>query len=84
MIKALGVMTIELAHAACQVAINRLHQQMIVIAHLAKRMDYPIKPLTHSGQHGQPILAIGVAQKNIFTPISTRSDVVKRPSKFKS
>jgi len=61
-----------------------VHYVMRAIGHLAKRMNEPIKPLTHSSQHGQPILATSIAQKDIFTPIPTRSDVIKRPRKFKA
>jgi hypothetical protein len=57
---------------------------MIVIGHLAKCMNHPIKPRTNNVQHRQPIIAIIVTQEDIFPTISARGNVIKGTGEFQS
>jgi hypothetical protein len=68
-VEALGVFAVQLPHSTGQITVHRFYQQMIVIGHLAKSMNHPVKSGTHIAQYLQPITAIFVAQENIFPTI---------------
>jgi hypothetical protein len=78
-IAVLGEYPIELAHALRQIAVRRLDQQVVVIAHQAVRMHHPIERRRHPTQHLQKARAIRIVLIDRLTPIPTRGHVVQRP-----
>ena len=80
----LGVYAIKLAHTRREVAFRRLDHQMIVIGHLAPRMDRPVEPFTTLRQRGQPKRSIRVVVIDIFTSITARRYVIEGTSKFET
>jgi len=83
-IEALGVNTIQVAHAFREIGFGRFDDQMIVIAHLAIGVAYPVESLANLAECFQPRHAIFIRAIDVLAPITSGSDVIERASKFKS
>lgn len=80
----LGIDTVQLAHAAGEIAVRRFNQKVLMIAHQAISMTQPVvllADLAKQAKERRPIIVIFV---NRLTPVTTRGDVIKRAGKFRS
>ena len=48
LVEILRVDPVELSHALGEIRIRRFHEQMIMIAHQAVRMDRPVETINHA------------------------------------
>ncbi len=78
----LRVHAIELAHAGRQIRLRRFNHHVVVIRHLAPRVNAPIEALAHLRQRLQPGAPIPVDEKNIFAAVAARCHVVEAAGKF--
>ena len=83
-VEALGIDTVQLAHAFGEVGIGRFDEQVIMIGHLAISVTDPVEAPADFGKRFEPGEAIVVGQKNILAPIAARGDVIKRAGEFES
>jgi hypothetical protein len=81
-IEALRVHTVELSHPARQVCRGRLDDQVIVVAHQAVGMAPPSEPVDDVRERLQECPPVLVVEKDRFSRIATRSDVVERSSEL--
>jgi len=79
--EALRIDTVELAHALREIAVRGLHQQVVLVPHLAIRMDDPVEALADMAQHLQPQVPILILDINGLPPVSPRGDMVERAGK---
>jgi hypothetical protein len=70
-IESLGIDPVELAHALGQIGVRRLDHQMVVIAHLATRVNDPVETVADVRKRLPPDDAVVVAKVNVFPPIAT-------------
>ena len=73
----LRVLTVQLPHTSGQVAVHRLQQQVVMVAHLSERMHHPVEALAGVAQNVKPFASVVVVQVDVFAPVTTRGDVVK-------
>ena len=81
-IAGLGIDTIQMTHALRQISVRRLNQQVVVIIHQALGITYPVElgyDLLQRRQKHLPVLVILI---NVFTPITTRGDVIESVREF--
>jgi hypothetical protein len=57
---------------------------MVVVAHQARGVDYPVEPLSSAREYFQEQFPILFLQKNILPTVTPRGDVVKTMGKFNS
>jgi len=69
-VEPLRVDPVEFAHALGQIAVRRLHQEMIMVGHQAAGMDDPVEPFPHARQHGEKHRPVAVAPQNRFAPVA--------------
>jgi hypothetical protein len=81
-IDALRKDAVELAHACGKVSFDRLHHEMVVVAHQAVGVTRPIEALADRTQDVQPGNAILVARVDVLPSVTTRRDVVQTSGKF--
>ena len=83
-VEPLRVLTVQLPHTSGQVAIHRLQQQVVVVAHLTKRMHHPVEALAGVAQNVEPVASVVVVQVNVFAPVTTGGDVVQGAGELKT
>jgi len=80
----LGIDTVQLAHAAGEIAVRRFNQKVLMIAHQAISMTQPVMLLADFAKQAKERRTIIVIFVNRLTPVTTRGDVIKRAGKFQS
>jgi hypothetical protein len=80
----LRVDAIQLAHAGGKVALRCLDQKMIVIPHLAPRLNLPVESLARFPQDLKPGKPVAIFKVDILSSITPRSDVIKRPRELQT
>ena len=58
--------------------------RVIVIAHLAPRMDQPVVALAGLRQCREPRFAVGVIVIDVLTPVTARGDVIETTGNFET
>jgi hypothetical protein len=81
-VEALGVDPVQVPHTAREIRIWSLHDPMKMVAHLAIGVDAPAKALGGLRQDMQPFGTTGIFKKDLFAPISPRSNVVEPTREF--
>src|SRR5581483_1389187 len=85
-IEPLCVHAVQLSHGGRQVALRRLEQQMVVVAHQTVRVTPDSIACHHGGQHDQERGAVGVVREDRLPIVAPRGNVIgpagkKRPER---
>tara|TARA_R110000782_G_scaffold91608_2_gene174886 strand:+ start:939 stop:1256 length:318 start_codon:yes stop_codon:yes gene_type:complete len=80
----LGIDTVQLAHAAGEIAVWRFNQKVVMIARQAISMTQPVVLLVDFAKQAKERFTIVVIVVNRLAPVTTRGDVLKRAGKFQS
>jgi hypothetical protein len=64
----LGIDTIEFAHTLGEIAVGRLHQQVVVVSHLTVGVDDPIETLADLPQYLEPHFPILIEDVDSLAP----------------
>ena len=80
----LRIHPVQLPHAARKVCFGGLHDDMVVVAHLAPRMTAPVEALTHLSEEIDPRPPVGIVPKDRLAPITARRHVIHTPCKLDS
>jgi hypothetical protein len=81
-IRGLGVHPVQLSHAPGEVRLGGLHDQVVVVAHLAPRVTTPVEPIADLAEEFQPQQAIDVVGIDRLATVTTRSQVVHPSGKL--
>ncbi len=80
----LGVDAVQLPHSMGQISIGRLHQNMIMVPHLAVGMIDPIEPVGYLTHEFQKFNAIGLSEIDILLFVSPSGYMIQGPGIFDS
>ncbi len=83
-IKTLRIDAVQLPHALGQMAIDRFHDQVIMVGHLAIRMHHPVEAGADMPQDFQPCRSVLIIQIDVLAPVSSRSHMIEGARKFPS
>jgi hypothetical protein len=71
-----------LPHALPEIPFGRLDEQVKVVCHLAKRVDYEMKPLANALSFDKPRETIPPVAKDELTSVASASNVIEGAGKF--
>jgi len=80
----LRIHPVELPHAARQVGFGSLHDNMVVVAHLAPRMAAPVEALADLAEEIEPRPPVDVITIDHLAPVTARRHVVHTARKLYS
>lgn len=78
-VNVLCVNSVELPYPLRKVAFCGLYHEMIMVAHLAPGMTYPVESLAYVAEYCQPIVAVIFHKVDVFTTVSPRGYVIYPP-----
>jgi hypothetical protein len=78
----LRVDAVQLACPLGEIGIQRLNEQVIMVAHQAVGVHQPVEPTTDTPKHIKEGMAVPIAEVNVLFPVTTRGDVVQGTSEF--
>ena len=81
-IEALGIDAVQLSHAAGQVGLGRLDQQVKVVVHQAVGVAVPPEALDDRGESVQECFAVFVVAKHFLARIAARGHMIDSARKF--
>src|SRR4249919_4195548 len=81
-IEALGIDPVQLTHAAGEIGLRGINQEMDVIIHQAVDVTAPPEAGHHRGQGGQKHLAVLIVANGSLTCIPARGDAIERTREF--
>ena len=81
-VEPLGIDAVELAHAAREIGLGRLDDQMVVVGHLAPDVTAPTEPLAHDGEDVEESAPVVVVEEDVVTRVAPRGEMIERAGKF--
>jgi hypothetical protein len=84
LIEALGVDTIQMPHQPREIALPRVQDQVVVIAHLAIRQHLSIEALNRLRQHFKMQAPVFVVTVDGLASIAARCDVIDGAGEFQA
>src|SRR3954466_483654 len=71
-------------HPGNQVGIRGFQDQMVMVAHQAKRMDLPIGLLTGLGQRLEEVVPVHIVEEDVVALVAAAHHVIHSPGVLKS
>ena len=87
MVAAIGILrvhAVELPHSGGEIAFYRFYDEVVVVAHLAPRVNPPVVAFTDLREDRKPCQTVGVVVVDILTPVATRGYVIQAAGNFKT
>ena len=77
-VECLGVVLVEITHAIREVRLDRLDEQVIVVAHEAIGMADPVVVFDRGRKLFEENFSVSIVVKNIFFAVTASGDVIER------